>query len=118
MTHKILIADDDSSLRTFISAALSNDGYDVIEAEDGSTAWNIIQNQKFDLLLTDIVMPHMDGVELSTKAIVHDPHMKIMFMTGFTGMGTEFESKTTVIAKPFHLNDIVKKVREVLRDDN
>lgn len=114
MTHKILIADDDASLRTFISAALRKDGHEVIEAEDGETAWNIIQNQKFELLLTDIVMPNMDGVELSTRAIVHDPNMKVMFMTGFTGMQSELESKTTVIAKPFHLNDIVKKVRDTL----
>lgn len=117
MTHKILIADDDSSLRTFISAALSNEGFDVIEADDGEAAWNIIQNQNFDLLLTDIVMPNMDGVELSTKAIIHDPNMKIMFMTGFTGMQSELESKTTVIAKPFHLKDIVERVKTALANN-
>jgi len=117
MTHKILIVDDDPSLRGFTAKALTNEGMHVTEAEDGETAWDILKGEHFDLLLTDIVMPNMDGVELSTKAIMLKPELKIMFMTGFTGMVHQLDSKTTVIAKPFHLKDIVLKVQNVLEEN-
>ena len=116
MTHKILVVDDDDSLRSFVAKAIANEGYDVAEAADGETAWDMVQANAYDLLLTDIVMPNMDGVELSTKAICHDPKIKIMFMTGFTGMATELDNKTTVVAKPFHLKDIVERVKERLQN--
>jgi len=110
MTTKILIADDDDSLRTFVAKVLEKEGYLVVQAVDGTDAWVKLQNDTYDLLLTDIVMPNMDGVELSTRAIVDNPNMKVMFMTGFTGMAGDLEEKTTVVAKPFHLKDIVLKV--------
>ncbi len=116
MTHKILVVDDDDSLRAFLAKAIANEGYDVAEAPDGETAWDMVQANDYDLLLTDIVMPNMDGVELSTKAICHDPNMKIMFMTGFTGMASTLDDKTTVVAKPFHLKDIVNKVKDRLQN--
>ncbi len=112
--HKILLVDDDDSLRGFVAAALRKNEFDVIEANDGDAAWDMMQTQSFDLLLTDIVMPNMDGVELSTKAICADPNIKVMFMTGFSGMTGAIESKTTVISKPFHLNDIVVQVQKTL----
>lgn len=114
MTTKILLADDDDSLRTFVAKALIKEGYDVTEAVDGTDAWVKLQNDTYDLLLTDIVMPNMDGVELSTRAIVDNPNMKVMFMTGFTGMAGDLEDKTTVVSKPFHLNDIVKQVNTMI----
>jgi len=114
MNKKILIADDDDSLRHFVAESLRKEGFDVTEATDGSIAWQLLKNQPFDLLLTDIVMPNLDGVELSTKAIVNDPNIKIMFMTGFTGMASDLEAKTKVIAKPFHLKDIVTQVVTLL----
>jgi len=114
MTSKILLADDDDSLRTFVAKALIKEGHEVTEALDGEDAWKKLQANEFDLLLTDIVMPNMDGVELSTKGIVANPNMKVMFMTGFTGMAGDLEDKTTVVAKPFHLNDIVVQVNNML----
>lgn len=114
MTAKILLTDDDNSLRTFVAKALTNAGHDVTEAVDGEDAWEKLQADTYDLLLTDIVMPNMDGVELSTKAIVANPNMKVMFMTGFTGMAGDLENKTAVVAKPFHLNDIVVQVNNML----
>ena len=114
MTSKILLADDDDSLRTFVAKALINAGHDVTEAVDGTDAWVKLQNDTFDLLLTDIVMPNMDGVELTTRAIVDNPDMKVMFMTGFTGMAGDLEEKTAVVAKPFHLKDIVIQVNNML----
>ena len=116
MTHKILVVDDDDSLRGFLAKAIANEGYDVTEATDGEIAWDILRNGAFDLLLTDIVMPNMDGVELSTKAIVHDPNIKIMFMTGFTGMASTLDKKTSVVAKPFHLKDVVQKIKDTLQN--
>lgn len=112
----ILVVDDDDSLRTFTAKALEKEGFNVTQAIDGQQAWNMLQDNDYDLLLTDIVMPNMDGVELSTKAICHRPDLKIMFMTGFSGMASDLDSKTTVIAKPFHLKDIVVQVQKTLQN--
>ena len=114
---KILVVDDDHSLRGFVAKALEKEGFNVIQAEDGAEAWSKLQSaDDIDLLLTDIVMPSMDGVELTTKAICANPDLKVMFMTGFTGMASKLDDKTTVIAKPFHLNDIVTQVRQTLEN--
>jgi len=116
MTYKILVVDDDDSLRGFIARALAQENFDVTEAEDGEKAWDTLQNHHYDLMLTDIVMPNMDGVELSTKAICANPDLKIMFMTGFSGMASQFDDKTTVVHKPFHLKDIVTQVKSTLEN--
>lgn len=115
---KILIADDDNSLRTFLKGALQKHGHDVYDFPDGGLAWTEIQTHgyTYDLLLTDIVMPKMDGIELSRAAQKLFPDLKIMYMTGFSGMvqGDTKNADIKVINKPFHLRDIVKQVNDVL----
>ena len=116
MSQKILVVDDDDSLRTFVAKALINEGFTVTQADDGAAAWTMMESGQYDLLLTDIVMPNMDGVELSTKAICANPDIKVMFMTGFSGMASQLDDKTTVVTKPFHLKDIVEKVKTTLQN--
>lgn len=117
MAH-ILLAEDDNSLRNFLSAALRKAGYTVSDYEDGETALSALEQDVFDLLLTDIVMPGMDGIELARKAAELDPGMKIVFITGFAAVALSSESKTPegskVLSKPFHLREIVTEVDRFL----
>lgn len=115
---RILLADDDHAMREFIQKSLENAGHSVSSHEDGLKAFEDLTNtlqspQAYDLLLTDIVMPGMDGLELAKKAEGLQPDLKILFITGFAGMAPKVEH-ATVLPKPFHLNDLIKHVETLL----
>lgn len=114
----ILLAEDDDSMRRFLTKALERAGHDVISASQGDEALTELQLREFDLLLTDIVMPVMDGIELARKAAEIDPAMKIMFITGFAAVALNAQNPTvedaTVLSKPFHLKDLVNEIDRVL----
>ena len=81
----ILIADDEESMRTLVARAIAMDGHDIVTAEDGAEALEILtrENGAFDLLLTDIKMPVMDGIALALAAARDFPELTILLMTGF-----------------------------------
>ena len=117
MAH-ILLAEDDESLRKFLAQALMRAGHEVIDFGDGSEAWECLKGDRFDLLLTDIVMPEMDGIELARRAAELDPDIKIMFITGFAAVALHPSSgapkQAKVLSKPFHLREIVAEVDRML----
>src|SRR5258707_7895082 len=80
---KILLAEDDNDMRRFLVKALENAGYEVTDYDNGMLAYPRLREEPFELLLTDIVMPAMDGIELARRAAALDPHIKIMVITGF-----------------------------------
>ncbi len=80
---KILLAEDDIDMRRFLVKALQNAGFEVISYDNGLSAYQRLREEPFELLLTDIVMPEMDGIELARRAAELDPDIKIMFITGF-----------------------------------
>src|ERR1700760_1073970 len=80
---KILLAEDDIDMRRFLVKALQNAGFDVMSYDNGLSAYQRLREEPFELLLTDIVMPEMDGIELARRAAELDPDIKIMFITGF-----------------------------------
>ena len=86
MTTKILLAEDDTDMRRFLVKALQTAGYDVISYDNGLSAYQRLREEPFELLLTDIVMPDMDGIELAERAAELDPDLKIMFITGFAAV--------------------------------
>jgi two-component system, cell cycle response regulator CpdR len=114
---RILLAEDDDSLRGFLVKALERAGHDVVDFGDGDTAWAALQDSAYDLLLTDIVMPGMDGVELARRGSEVDPAMKVMFITGFAAVAmnpaNHAPSKARVLSKPFHLRDLVTEVERI-----
>jgi two-component system cell cycle response regulator CpdR len=119
MAH-ILLAEDDSSMRQFLKLALERAGHTVTDLPDGLAALaELTQRRAYDLLLTDIVMPGMDGIELAQQAMKYAPGLKVMFITGFAAvaMGAQQpEQRTTrVLSKPFHLNDLVNQVESLLK---
>ena len=84
---RILLAEDDEDMRRFLVKALEKAGHDVESFSEGLSAFEELKSQSFDLLLTDIVMPEMDGIELARRAAELDPGLKIMFITGFRSGG-------------------------------
>ena len=117
MAH-ILLAEDDESLRKFLAAALVKAGHVVTDFGDGSDAWECLQGFTFDLLLTDIVMPGMDGIELAKRAAEKNGALKIMFITGFAAVAlhpaSEAPKNAKVLSKPFHLREIVAEVERMI----
>lgn len=114
----ILLAEDDDSMRRFLTKALERAGHEVVSTSQGDEALTELQLREFDLLLTDIVMPVMDGIELARKAAEIDPAMKIMFITGFAAVALNAQNAAmedaTVLSKPFHLKDLVNEIDRVL----
>jgi two-component system cell cycle response regulator CpdR len=110
---RILLAEDDQVMREYLARALEKSGYAVTAVDRGTAALPLIETEEFDLLLTDIVMPEMDGIELAQKAAEMRPNLRVMFITGFAAV-TLRAGKTMpqarVLSKPFHLRDLVLEV--------
>jgi two-component system cell cycle response regulator CpdR len=114
---RILLAEDDDSLRGFLARALERAGYEVVACPDGETAVEAL-DQTFHVLLTDIVMPGMDGIEVARIAAARQPSMRIMFITGFAAValsaGDRAPAGAKVLAKPVHLREIVAEVERMI----
>ena len=117
MAH-ILLVEDDESLRKFLAQALIRAGHEVTDFGDGAEAYDCLRNVRFDLLLTDIVMPGMDGIELAKRAAEMDGRLKIMFITGFAAVAlhpsSQAPKQAKVLSKPFHLREIVREVERMI----
>src|SRR5215213_3217495 len=115
---KILLAEDDNDMRRFLVKALQTAGYDVISYDNGLSAYRRLREEPFELLLTDIVMPEMDGIELARRAAELDPDMKIMFITGFAAVALNADSAAPkhakILSKPFHLRDLVGEIGRLI----
>src|ERR1700749_355494 len=116
--HKIILTEDDNDMRRFLVRALENAGYEVVSYDNGRSAYARLREEPFELLLTDIVMPEMDGIELARKATELDPDMKVMFITGFAAVALNPDNQAPkdakVLSKPFHLRDLVTEVQKLL----
>jgi len=116
--RRILLAEDDESMRGFLERALAKAGYEVASFNNGADALDRLHEEPFTLLLTDIVMPRLDGIELARKASELDPELKIMFITGFAAVTLNTDAavpnNARVLSKPFHLRDLVREVDRLL----
>ena len=115
---RILLAEDDNDMRRFLVKALQTAGYSVASFDNGLSAYNRLREEPFELLLTDIVMPEMDGIELARRATELDPEIKVMFITGFAAVALNPDNNAPkdarVLSKPFHLRDLVNEVQRLL----
>jgi two-component system cell cycle response regulator CpdR len=116
LLRRIILAEDDDSMRGFLERALERAGYDVTSFANGKDAYERLSKEPFTLLLTDIVMPQMDGIELARRASELDPDLKIMFITGFAAvtLNNEPPKDARILSKPFHLKDLVREVDRLL----
>ncbi|MDB5561335.1 MAG: transporter [Hyphomicrobiales bacterium] len=117
---RILVAEDDDNVRQFVARALQLNGHEVMEAEDGGLAAELLQSEagRFDLLLSDIKMPVMDGIALALNVAAAFPDLTIVLMTGFADQRERAHGLDAliydVIAKPFSLQQILAKVDDAL----
>ena len=115
---RILITEDEDSLRSFVARALRMDGHETTEAADGAEGLEALSEGSFDLLLSDIRMPVMDGIELTHKAAAAHPGLKILLMTGYAEQRERADDLATkivdVVSKPFTLPDIRTAVARAL----
>ena len=113
---RILLAEDEDAMRTYLARALENAGYDVVAVDRGTAALPLLEREHFDLLLSDIVMPEMDGIELAQRCAEVSPETKVMFITGFAAVtlkASREAPQARVLSKPFHLKDLVMEVERV-----
>ena len=117
---RVLIADDESSMRALVARAIAMDGHETVTAQDGAEALEILTREggAFDLQLTDIQMPIMDGIALALSAARDFPHLTILLMTGFADQRERASNLNAiahdVITKPFSVADIRTAVAAAL----
>jgi two-component system cell cycle response regulator CpdR len=118
-SRRILLAEDDEAMRTYLERALINAGYEVSSVDRGTEAVPLLEKEEFDLLLSDIVMPEMDGIELAQRCAEVSPRTKVMFITGFAAVSlraSREQPHAKVLSKPFHLRDLVLEVERTFED--
>lgn len=116
---RILLAEDDDAMRVYLERALAKAGYAVDSVDRGTDALPLLEGSNYDLLLSDIVMPEMDGIELAQRCNEVSPDTKVMFITGFAAVtlkASREQPHAKVLSKPFHLRDLVLEVERVLED--
>ncbi|MEX2618267.1 MAG: response regulator [Alphaproteobacteria bacterium] len=115
---RILIAEDDDAMRMFLMSALSRAGHDVSALPSGESAVTCAELGSYDLLLTDIDMPGMNGVELARLMMADSPKLQVMFVTGYADtalQATDVISRgARVLSKPFALSELVSRVRKMI----
>ena len=122
---RILLTEDDDAVRAFVARALTMDGHDVVEAMDGEDGFDRLRAEArpdgaagFDLLLTDIMRPFMDGITLSKEAAREHPGLPILMMTGYAEQRERADDVDAividVVSKPFTLAQIRGAVRAAL----
>lgn len=118
-TFRILLAEDDEAMRSYLTRALEKSGYEVTSVDRGTQAVPMLEKEHFDLLLSDIVMPEMDGIELAQRCSEVSPRTKVMFITGFAAVtlrASKEQPQAKVLSKPFHLRDLVLEVDRVFEE--
>lgn len=117
---RILVVEDVAAVREFVRRALTNEGHHVAAAEDGLKGLAMLASGDFDLLLTDIVMPGLDGIALALKVAKEYPNVRILLMTGYAAERQRAHNLDAlihrVIPKPFSLQEICRAVNEVLSE--
>ena len=81
--HRVLVVDDEASNFAFVERVLTNEGYTVVCAADGREALRLVEQQQFDLILLDVLMPQMQGDELARQIRLANPDAKILYLTGY-----------------------------------
>lgn len=119
MRAKILIADDEATIRNTLSAFLAEEGHETITAASGEEALKLISQVPFDALITDIRMPGMSGIELLRRSKALRPEIPVLIITAYAALETAVEAlregASDYIIKPFILDDILYKIRKSLR---
>ena len=116
---KLLIVEDEAPLRELLVRGLSAAGHEVTAVADGIEALQALEEDAFDLLLSDIMMPELDGVSLALKVSKEWPGLPIVLMTGFSDQHARARNLSAlvqqVVAKPFTLEDLARTIADTLK---
>ena len=119
MNNTILIVDDEESLRLTLRLRLTAQGFNVLLAEDGEAGLEVLKTHKVDLVLLDISMPKMDGMETLSRMTAQYPNVDVMMLTGFTDFSTAIDclkkGAKDYLVKPIEITELVSRVRSSLR---
>ncbi len=118
---RILLAEDEQVMRVYLARALERSGYEVVAVDRGTAAAPLLETERFDLLLTDIIMPEMDGIQLAQYCNMVSPTTDVIFITGFSGVALRAGASVPnakVLAKPFHLKDMVLEVERLFAKES
>ena len=119
---KILVAEDDKALCDLVCAMLRSNGYEAVACADGAEALRAAEGQPFDLIVSDVMMPRMDGFELARAIRETDKHVPILFMTALDDKPAKQRGFTVgaddYVVKPFDADILLLRVRSLLRRAN
>lgn len=113
-----MVVDDEPMIRKLVAGALSMSGCSVLDPETPSEAMSLAeQHPELDLLVTDIVMPEIDGCELAERIRARLPDLKVLFISGFAPPGTKTSlgDGTDFLQKPFRMHQLTERVRQMLQ---
>jgi len=110
LNQMILVVDDDYAVRKLVKIVLETEGYDVLTADGAETAMKLYDQSPVALLLTDVVMPNIDGPELADLLLQREPQLRVLFMSGSEGASRGYGCVT----KPFTGAGLIRRVGEVL----
>ena len=115
---RILIVDDDEASRSVLSDYFANIGYEVVTAGDGEDALGKFVPGIFDCVISDLMMPKIDGLELLKRIKIQDSQVRFLMITGYPNMDSAInairEGADDYVNKPFHMEDIRIKVERIV----
>ena len=117
-TKRILVVDDEEAIRVLLSEILTDEGFEVVTASGGREAIDYIENEHFDLVISDMVMPDVNGVEVLQAAFRTDPEYAVIIITGFPSVDTAVKlvnlGAADYVTKPFNVDTIKITVAKVI----
>jgi CheY-like chemotaxis protein len=115
----VLVAEDDKLIRTIFVEIVKGEGFDVVEAEDGQSAFDLVTSRKIDMIISDMKMPEMSGFDLLVAVKKTHPEIPVTVITGFNSEYREEEALAAgadaYITKPFKVADVVETLRRMYR---
>ncbi len=118
MAERLLIVEDEDTLCQSLQRMFTKEGYEVDRAESAESAFKLLQQKTYDLIITDIILPGISGIELLTKYRKQNPTQKVIIITAYASMTTAIESikagASDFIIKPLIHDEMKRAVRKVL----
>lgn len=119
---KILLVEDEESLAIGLEYNLREEGYTVTIAKDGKEAIDFFENEEFDMIVLDIMLPHYDGFEVAENVRAKSPQIPILMLTARTGLDDKIKGleigADDYLTKPFHLNELLLRIKGMLKRKN
>jgi CheY-like chemotaxis protein len=115
-TLTVLFVDDDDEVRVPLAAQVRIDGFRVLEARSTPEALRVLAQEHVDVLFTDVVMPEPDGIELAERARHLQPHIRVIFATGYLLRAATADRMGKLLFKPVRAKDLLGVLSDLMRE--